>query len=475
MEIIMKKNIFKSVLTVLLAVSLLVIPVSAFELPGEIQYRYISEMADYIQNNYKFDITREALLDAALHERLVNPECEFNDMIAAMLDILDENSSYLTQEEYQTMMEHSVTGTFSGIGVTITSKNERVIVVSPIIGSPAHAAGMLPNDVIITVNGEDVSRSTMDYVRSLIVGPKGTSVSVGVLRGDKILIFDIIRDEVKNVPVTYEIKDGIGYIRITAFNQNIVEAVQEALAEFDSQGIDKIAIDLRYNPGGELNEAVSLCRLFVPKGVVVRIKYKDSEKDEIYYSELDAPRYKLAVLINEGSASASELFAGAVQDTAVAKVFGTTSYGKGTVQQLMPIVTGGCIRLTVAEYLTAGGRSINKKGITPDVYVENTKRVPDTSGFSDIDFSSVLTAGADSDGVLALEQRLVVLGFLETADSVYDAETEDAVKTFQAYRGLSATGTADTYTLLEINNIDYDVPFPVDNQYIAAMEYLKGL
>lgn len=471
----MKKYIYKSLSVLFALIIVLTVSAAAMEPPGDVQYAYIQEMAKYINKNYKFEITVEELLGAALKEKLTNSSAGFGDMVAAMMNILDENSSYLPEEEYNRLLEERVLGEFTGIGVSITSRSGRVIVVSPIAGSPAHAAGIQPNDIIVGVDGEDVSNTSMEYVRSLIVGAPGTSVRVSVLRGDKVIDFDIVRAKIQDVPVTYKVKDDVGYIQITAFNNNTAKGVREALSKFDSLGIDRIVLDLRYNSGGELNSAVELCGLFVKKGAVATIEYKDPQKNEVFYSELKNPRYKLAVIINEGSASASELFAGAIQDTKAGMVFGTTSYGKGTVQQILPLVTGGCLRLTIAEYLTAGGRSINKVGIKPDVYVENTKRIPDTSHFADIDFTNVYSRGSESEGVLAIEQRLVLLGYMDEADSVYDEETEEAVKTYQAYRGLPATGVADLYTLLDINNLEYDVPFPVDNQLDMAIDYLRNL
>jgi carboxyl-terminal processing protease len=473
----MKKRILALILA--LCICLGAPAVLAAEISGKMQYVYLSELANYIVNNYKFETTREELIEEAFFRKLIDPAISFNDMVKYMMDCLDENSMYLYEDELNSMMREDISGTITGIGVTIVNRNGRVVVVSPMKDSPAYKAGIQPNDIIVSVDGVDVSNEDMDTVRSLVIGEKGTPVAVGVLRGESVLTFNIVRDEVRAITVGHQVLEGnIGYIAITSFNKNVVEAVEEALAEFDALGITKIVVDLRYNPGGELQEVVELCRKFVPKGVIATIDYSDASgrEDEIYYSENETPKYNLAVLINEGSASASELFTGAVQDTGVGRVFGTTSFGKGTVQEILPIATGGGIRLTIAEYKTAGGRSIHKVGIEPDEYVKNTTQIKDISHFTAIDFSDLCyEAGDNGQGVLAIEQRLEFLGYMKGADEVFDGETALAVQSFQINAGISATGKADLNTLLYISGQDYELPVFVDKQLGAATGYLLSL
>jgi carboxyl-terminal processing protease len=178
--------------------------------------------------------------------------------------------------------------------------------------------------------------------------------------------------------VEYKIlKDNIGYIKINQFNQHTYDNLVPVLSKFYKENISNIVIDLRDNPGGLLDEVVEILGLFIPEGPIVHIKYR-GDIERTYYSKLKKPKYKLAVLINENSASASEIFAGAVQDTKVGTIVGVPSYGKGTVQQIVPLPNGDGMKLTIAEYLTPNKRSIHKKGIKPDIIVENKDDTKDT-------------------------------------------------------------------------------------------------
>ncbi len=441
-------------------------------------YAYVREAIRYISEYYKFDVSEDKLEDIALKTLLENKEAGLEEVLSALMSSLDPNSSYLTADEYKSLYSQSISGEICGIGVHIVGVNGRVVVSEPIKGSPAEKAGVLPNDIIVAVNGESVEGKSVDAVQAVVTGQEGTSVSVTFLRGEQRITFDIVRAKIENVYVEHEIIDGIGYISISSFNNTILTDVNKALSEFTAKGIDKAVLDLRNNTGGSFDAALDICDLFAPKGVIARIEYnqKNSDINGLYYSETQGAGYKLAILINGASASASELVAGTLSDTSVAKTFGTQSYGKGTVQTLRPLVTGGAMRLTIAEYKSAGGRTIHEKGIKPDFYIENEYQKVDTSTFEEMDLTKEFKTGDEGMGVLALEQRLECLGYMESFDEVFDTETEDAVKTFQAYAGLSATGTADVYTLVKLNDIEYsELEELVDNQLFSALEYLKGL
>ena len=206
------------------------------------------------------------------------------------------------------------------------------------------------------------------------------------------------------------------------------------------------------------------------------VHYLDEEETEYFYSDLENPKYKLAVLINGESASASELFAAAVKDTEAGVLIGETTYGKGTMQSIIPFqYTGGALRLTVAEYLSAHGNKVNNVGVIPDQTVENKTETYDVSYFEDIDVTSESKINDDSQNVLALEQRLDFLGYnVGTVDTVFDEKTQKGLSTFQVYRNLPVTGTLNTETALDLNSIDYEnLRFEVDLQYETAKNYLK--
>ncbi|MBQ7718307.1 MAG: S41 family peptidase [Clostridia bacterium] len=478
----MKKRLsvlFISLIILLFSFSTPAIAATESELKGAYEFNLVARAAQFISKYYKFGTTNEEMMSAALFRKMIHPEDTVEDLLDEMLSSLDEHSQYMYKEDYEQMLSHTVAGEFVGIGVSIHQSNGRIIVVSPIKGSPAEAAGILPNDVLVSVNGEDISSASVDYAQSLIMGDVGTLVNIGVLRGGKLIDFEIMRAKIKEVSVASEILDGnIGYISVANFNGSTVEETKTALAEFDKNNVQKVIIDLRYNPGGELNSAIGFCNLFVPKGVVASVQYRDESKNESFYSELEHPKYKLALLVNKGSASAAELFSAAVQDTKVGKLFGTTTYGKGTMQTLFPFSpTGGALKITTAEYFSAGGNPVNGVGVSPDYSISNKTVTKDCSYFVPIDFNAVVSDGTNSEAVLAIEQRLEFLGYFDgEPDSLFDKETSDSLLKYQTYRNINATGTADFATLFDLNNVEYEeLLFTDDRQFDAAYEYLKGL
>ena len=323
---------------------------------------YFLGVKELIERNYLTKPSEKELIEGAIKGLFIN---------------LDENSNYYTQEEFEELIE-DVSGDFVGIGVYIKEENNSVIIISPIEGSPAHKAGVKPMDKIVSVDGKDVLGMTMSEVKGLIKGKPGTKVKLGIERGKNAPItLDVKREIIRINSVEYEIlKNDIGYIRISQFNQNTYDSLVAALKELDKKGISNVIIDLRDNPGGLLGETVNILELFIPEGPIVHIKYRGNNI-QTYYSNLKKPKYKLAVLVNENSASASEIFAGAVQDTKVGTIIGVTSYGKGTVQRIVPLPNGDGMKLTIAQYLTPNKRNIHQKGINPDIIVENKKATKD--------------------------------------------------------------------------------------------------
>ena len=475
---IRKKKILCAVLACIMIFSLHTAVVAGMtqEEYGEYQYQVLEHAANIISAYYKFGTKTSYLLTAAFYEKLTNPDADIEDMIAKMMSTLDPNSTYLTNDEYQQMINHTIVGEFGGIGVSIMERSGRIIVVDTIEGSPARKAGILPNDVIASVDGVNVLGKSPEYLQTYASGAVGTPVTIGILRGDQELSFDLIRDVIKDTCVFATIDEGVGYLRVGRFNQTTTPDTKRALAAFDVLGVDKIIIDIRDNPGGELNSVVDFCNLFIPKGVVASTHYLDESADEVFYSNLEETKYKIAVLVNSSSASAAELFAAAVKDTESGVVIGETTYGKGTMQAILSFPdTGGALRLTIAEYYSAGGNRVNNVGVIPDQTVLNKAETKDVSYFSDLDVTVESKLYDDSQNVLALEQRLDFLGYLTcTPDSIFDEKTENALKTYQIYRNLPSTGTLNMETALDLNSLDYgSFKFEVDKQYETAKNYLK--
>lgn len=443
---------------------------------GDYQYGVLEHAANIIAAYYKFETKTPYLLTAAFYEKLTNPDADLEDMIAKMMSTLDKHSSYLTREEYQYMKNHTISGQFGGIGVSIMERSGRIVVVAPIEGSPAQKAGIMANDVIASVDGVSVLGKSAEYLQMCAAGEVGTTVNIGIIRGGEELSFDLVRDVIKETTVSADFDEGVGYLRVNRFNQTTAPDAKRALAAFDALGVDKIIIDIRNNPGGELQSVVDFCNLFIPKGVVASTHYLDENKDEVYYSNLEETKYKLAVLVNSSSASAAELFAAAVKDTEVGIIIGETTYGKGTMQAILSFPeTGGALRLTIAEYYSAGGNKVNGIGVIPDQTVINKTETRDVSYFAELDVTNESRIYDDSENVLAVEQRLDFLGYnVGIIDTKFDEKTESALLTYQTYRNLPTTGTLNVETALDLNSIDYEnLMFNVDLQYDTAKNYLK--
>jgi carboxyl-terminal processing protease len=428
------------------------------------QMEFLGRLIQFVQANYYEEVDIQKLIDGAYK---------------GVFDQLDPYSLYYTEEEYEDF-DTKVSGNYGGIGVHISFRDGYVTVISPIEGTPADRAGLKPGDRVVSVDDIDVTGISIDKVASMMRGEPGTTVKIGVLREGQpgILYFEMIRENVELNPVRYEIiEDNTGYIRLSDFNGNADENVDKALEYFDEAGIKDIIIDLRNNPGGIIDQAVSIAAHFVPEGPVVHVDRRDGDR-KTYYSELKESKYNLAVLVNEGSASASEIFAGAVQDTGAGVLVGTRTFGKGTVQTVLPLKNGGNIKLTIAKYLTPKERKIDGVGLTPDIVVEDQHPGDKYSGelapIKGDRKPSLNVVGLD---VLGAEQRLDVMGYdVGDIDGIFDRAMLQAVAKFQADTGLYPYGVLDFATQQKLQEkfdefIEQD---DVDEQLQKAIEVLKS-
>lgn len=273
----------------------------------------------------------------------------------------------------------NIAGNFGGIGAELGVNKENILVViAPLKGSPAEKAGVLAGDIIAAIGGKSTENMSTEAAVKLIRGEKGTPVALTLIRDKKVIEVKIVRDtiQVPNIDSSYDAKTGIYYIALYQFTENSAELFDGAFTEFKHSGSRKLIIDLRGNPGGYLEQARLIASHFMPKGaVVVTEDYKGKQDNNVHRSEGygDLPQgTQVAVLINQGSASASEILAGALQDAGVAKLVGTRSFGKGSVQELID-VDGGSLKITVARWLTPNGRSISDGGLTADVKADRTQ------------------------------------------------------------------------------------------------------
>ncbi len=305
--------------------------------------------------------------------------------INGMLASLDPHSAYLDAKalgDFQTTMRGEE---FGGLGLEVMQEGGQVRVVSPIDDTPAARAGMLSGDVITAIDDAQVQGLTLKEAVDRMRGPAKTSVKLKVQRGSEkdLREFNIVREIIKVLPVRSHVESGdIGYIRITQFNQETYDGVRTAIDRFNSEpGADKLKgyiLDLRNNPGGLLTQSIEVVNAFVDHGEIVSTRGRTSEQQQDYYArsgaDLSAGK-PLVVLINGGSASASEIVSGALQDLKRATLIGTRSFGKGSVQTVLPLADDGALKLTTARYFTPSGRSIQAKGIEPDIRIREA--IPD--------------------------------------------------------------------------------------------------
>ena len=288
----------------------------------------------------------------------------------------DPYTNYFTKEEYQAF-EQDMSATYDGIGAPISKDQETklVMIVSPYKDSPAEKAGLRTGDIILAVNDEDATSMDPDEVAKRIRGRKGTQVTLTIQRkaGEKTTILEvpIIRDTIEIPTIAARmLEDKIGYIAIYGFDAPTADQFKKELRTLKSQGMKGLVIDLRGNPGGYLEIAVEIADEIISQGLVVYIEDKNGNREDfsaVNAAKLDMP---IAVLVNKGSASASEILAGALKDHGLATIVGTTTFGKGLVQNTFPFADGSALKVTIAKYYTPNGNYIHSKGIEPDVTVE---------------------------------------------------------------------------------------------------------
>ena len=318
------------------------------------KYDKLLGLENVIESEYYQKVSEEDLIDGALK--------------GLFEGLNDPYSQYYTSDEFQTLKEQT-SGSFVGIGVYIgvNSENDKITIISPIEGSPAQNSGIKSGDVVVKVNRKSIESKTVDEVIKQIKGKENTTVNLTVERDGKEIDFDITRKTIVTKSVSSEVKeDNIGYLRITSFDENTYKEFKENLSNLKEKGIKGLVIDLRDNPGGLLDVCVDIADDLIGEGTIVYTK-DNSGKKEYYKSdknELDMP---MAVLINGGSASASEILTAALVDNNKAIAIGETSFGKGLVQSVKGLKDGTGYKLTTAQYFTPNDNYINGKGITPKI------------------------------------------------------------------------------------------------------------
>jgi carboxyl-terminal processing protease len=339
------------------------------------QARLLAEVMERVKRDYVEPIDDSVLLESA---------------IRGMVADLDAHSQFLDADEYRDI-RISTTGSYTGVGIEVTEVDGRIRVITPMAGSPAARSGIRSGDEIIAVDGLTVERDNLQETIARMRGRRGSRVSITVRRDDEIILHELHREVVRVASVYSELLEpAYGYVRLSQFSESTARELSRAIDSLqEARGgmLDGLVLDLRNNPGGVLEAAVEVSDLFLDSGIIVTAQGRTTESRFTRSAHrgdvLDGA--ELIVLVNKGSASASEIVAGALQDHGRAQIVGTATFGKGLVQTVMPLSRGQAIKLTTSRYFTPSGDSIHETGISPDVVVDDTPGFPDLSLSGTID------------------------------------------------------------------------------------------
>lgn len=393
----------------------------------------INAVLGLIETKYFKDIDRDELVDGA---------------IRGMMESLDDPYSVYMEQAVAKQFSESIEGSFTGIGAEVTLEKGKVVIVAPIKGSPAERAGLLAKDVVLSVNGDKLDGLSLNDAVAKIRGPKGTKAKLKIERAGNSQPIELIlvRDDIDVETVYAKLRnDGVGVVEIRQFSLNTADRFKEELAKLEKQGMKGLVIDVRNDPGGVLPVVVDIAQQFIPKGeTIVQVEDRDGHRDKTE-SQGGGKTYPIAVLMNKGSASASEILAGALQERAKAILVGETSYGKGTVQVSYnkTLGDGSLVKMTIAKWLTPDGNWIHQKGIKPTVEV----LPPKLYTVARLTLTETLRKDMLGDQIKNAQVMLSGLGYAtQREDGYFSASTEAAVKNFQSNAGLPVTGEIDAKT-----------------------------
>ncbi|EDL66046.1 S41 family peptidase [Bacillus sp. SG-1] len=426
--------------------------------PERSEFQKLFEAYDALNNEYYKDLEQDDLVNGAINGMLESLE--------------DPYSDYMNEEEAK-RFEESITSSFEGIGAEIQEKDGHIMIVSPIKGSPAEKAGLRPNDKILEVDGESIQGLSVTDAVLKIRGEKGTKVTLTIQRpgADETTEVTITRDEIPLETVYSEMLDnGIAKVQITSFSDDTYTELTKALDEMQAEGMKGLIIDVRQNPGGLLDQAIKISSLFVPEGdVLLQVEDNEGNKEKIVAEggqKVDVP---VTVLIDKGSASASEILAAAVSESAEIPLIGVNSFGKGTVQTSESFTDGSNMKFTTAKWLTPDGTWIHEKGIKPDYDVS----LPAYAELPYINPDKELKESDLSDQVKAAEEMLKAGGYNPgKADGFYDEQTTEAVRAFQEEEGLEVTGNLNSESILKLMENMRTLIETNDTQVNKAVEVL---
>ena len=423
----------------------------------------------------KLELVYDTLVSGYV-DKNINKDDIINGALKGMAEATgDPYTNYLVNDE-TAAIDETMTGSFGGIGAELRSENNRVIISNTREGTPAQKIGLQENDAILKVDGEDMEGKSISYVVSKVRGEVGTDVTLTIQRGTQELEVKITRAKIaiETVKGTVDSTDAtIGHVQINSFAKNTAKEVEKAVTDLREKGVKKFIFDVRYNPGGLLDQAIMIANMFVEEGkTILNVENRDGQIKS-YKASKDYGTFKITepyvLLVNEGSASASEILAAALKESADAQLIGKKTYGKGTVQSVIEVGENAELKYTIAKWLTPNKTWIHKTGIEPTEEVS----MPDYYNITIIDTREVVKEGAVSDNVKTIETILKGLGYDVTADGYFDSKTTEAVKEFQKSKGLSETGEVDEKTGTALMSAIRDALKANDTQYKAAVKALQ--
>lgn len=477
----------KKIAAIILAVSMLY-PAAAIAAPEKEaepekeysgEYMAFDQIADYISQLYIDEYDKQDIMNQGLSEFLSGNDDILVQLLKSTLESMDDYSEFYTAEEYK-QFEDNLSHLSYGIGIAMKENEDGLFEITDFAEDNDNAknAGIEIGDIITKVDGVSVRGIGMDAVRGMVVGDEGTSVIITVLRGDDEKDITVTRGVSVNMgTVDAQIYDGnIGYIRIYSFGAGTDEEFTDALNFMRENDVKKIMLDLRDNTGGWTTSVIAIAQQIVPKGKIIDMKFRLPSDNATYTSTLAKKEFDFAVLVNENTASASEILASALQDSKAGTLIGTTTFGKAVVQNVYPLQNGSIIKLTAGEYITRNGKEINKIGLTPDKYVENEVSKFDSSEYTQFDYNTKISLGQSHPNVKAAKERLNLMGDYDgEINEVFDEEFYDTIKVYQSLNDIFAYGVLDapTMKMIESTISEYDVV--KDLQFEAAYELLGGV
>lgn len=461
----MKKSfLYKAAATLLSAVLLITASFGAVfaeeEMSGEMSAAFVKEIVEHLSIYARYeDVTQQNLYKEGLLGVLEKHPELYETVMETLLESIDEHSEYYNAEDAE-KLKVAITGEIVGIGITFQMGPGGVDVRSVIPDTPAAKAGLEVGDIIISADGTSLDGMNSDSAAAYIRGDEGSTVRLGIKRkGTDVFFVDVVREKIIGTSVTNQIfEDGdkkLMYIRVHGFVSNTAECFKKVLDEAADKGIENLIIDLRDNGGGIFSQAIEMADYLVPKGSIITTEdHKIKMLNAVYTASFeDTQKFDTAVLINENSASASEVLAAALSENDSAVLIGTKSYGKGTIQTVVDMLRGDSMKYTVGYYLTPKGNNINGVGLEPDTYVENTFTPFEIEKYPKFRFEKAYEAGDSGDEVSMAKELLTAWGvYSGEIDDKYDEAMETAVYSFQSMTGLYPYGVLDLTTQRELYN-----------------------